>query len=74
MPAAQTAATSAPDSRPSLKEVCKNAARKAETAAIVDALFHTRWNRLKAAALLKVSYKTLLTKIKEYRIEQLERG
>jgi two-component system response regulator AtoC len=69
VPAAQTAATSAPVSTPSLKEVCKAAARKAETEAIVDALFHTRWNRKKAATLLKVSYKALLNKVKEYGIE-----
>jgi two-component system response regulator AtoC len=56
----------------SLKQVCKAAARQAETEAILDALLHTRWNRFKAANLLKVSYKTLLTKIKEYGIEQLE--
>ena len=55
--------------RRSLKEVCKEATRKAETEAIVDALFHTRWNRRKAAALLKVSYKAVLNKIKEYGIE-----
>ena len=41
----------------------------AETEAIVDALFHTHWNRRKAAALLKVSYKGMLNKVKEYGIE-----
>ena len=55
--------------RRSLKEVCKEASRKAETQAIVDALFHTHWNRRKAAVLLKVSYKAVLNKIKEYGIE-----
>lgn len=54
----------------SLKEVCKEATRKAETEAILDALFHTRWNRRKAAALLNVSYKAVLNKIKEYGIEK----
>ncbi len=53
----------------SLKEVCREATRKAETEAIVDALFHTHWNRRKAAALLNVSYKAVLNKIKEYGIE-----
>jgi transcriptional regulator with PAS, ATPase and Fis domain len=53
----------------SLKEVCKEAARKAETRAIVDALFHTHWNRKKAATLLNVSYKALRNKISEYGIE-----
>lgn len=55
--------------RPSLKEVCKEAARKAETEAILDVLSFTRWNRRKTATLLKISYKALLNKIKEYRIE-----
>lgn len=55
---------------PSLKKVCKEAARKAETEAIMDVLFHTYWNRKKAAVLLKTSYKSLLNKIKEYGIEK----
>ncbi len=63
------AAASGSVTRRSLKEVCKEAIRKAETEAIVDALFHTHWNRRKAAALLKVSYKAVLNKIKEYGIE-----
>jgi two-component system response regulator AtoC len=53
-----------------LKEVCKEATRKAETEAIVEALFHTQWNRRKAAALLQVSFKAVLNKIKEYGIEK----
>jgi transcriptional regulator with PAS, ATPase and Fis domain len=52
----------------SLKSVCKAAVRKAETEAIVDALHHTQWNRKKAAALLSISYKALLNKVKEYGI------
>ena len=63
------AGTTGDNSKRPLKQVCKEAARKAEIRAIVDALFHTHWNRTKAAALLKVSYKALLNKIKEYRIE-----
>jgi two-component system response regulator AtoC len=55
--------------RRSLKDVGKEAARKAETEVIVDALFHTRWNRRKAAVLLKISYKALLSKVKAYDIE-----
>jgi DNA-binding NtrC family response regulator len=70
-PAARPSNTAASGSatRRSLREVCKEATRKAETEAIVDALFHTHWNRRKAAALLKVSYKAVLNKIKEYGIE-----
>jgi two-component system response regulator AtoC len=53
----------------SLKEVGKAAVRKAESAAIVEALSYTQWNRKKAAVLLNVSYKALLNKVKEYGIE-----
>jgi hypothetical protein len=52
-----------------LKEVTKEAARRAETDIILDVLSYTRWNRRKTAALLKISYKALLNKIKEYEIE-----
>ena len=54
----------------SLKKVCKAAAREAETATIMDVLLHTHWNRRKAASILEISYKALLNKIKEYRIEK----
>jgi two-component system response regulator AtoC len=53
----------------SLKEACKAAVRAAETEAIVDALSYTRWNRKKASALLNISYKALLNKVKKYGIE-----
>jgi two-component system response regulator AtoC len=52
-----------------LKEVTKEVARRAETDAILDVLSYTRWNRRKTAALLEISYKALLNKIKEYEIE-----
>jgi DNA-binding NtrC family response regulator len=52
-----------------LKEVCKKAVRKAEKDVIEQVLCHTDWNRKKAAALLKTSYRNLLNKIKEYKIE-----
>jgi DNA-binding NtrC family response regulator len=48
--------------------VARAAALTAETAAIRSALDHFRWNRRKAAQQLGVSYKTLLTKMKECRI------
>jgi two-component system response regulator AtoC len=54
----------------SLKKICKEAIRKAETKAITEVLFHTRWNRRKAATFLEISYKALLNKIKEYGIER----
>jgi two-component system response regulator AtoC len=52
-----------------LREVCKEAVRKAEKDVIEQVLSHTDWNRKKAAALLKTSYRNLLNKIKEYKIE-----
>jgi two-component system, NtrC family, response regulator AtoC len=58
-----------PMARLPLKEVTKMAARKAETDTILDVLSYTRWNRRKTASLLKISYKALLNKIKEYEIE-----
>lgn len=52
-----------------LEAIAKEALRKAETKRIVSALKDTKGNKSKAAELLQVSYKTLLTKIKEYGIE-----
>ena len=46
-----------------LREVGRRAARAAERKAIEEVLERVRWNRSEAARLLKVSYKTLLTKI-----------
>jgi two-component system response regulator AtoC len=48
-----------------LKEIARAAARKAERDAILAALEQTRWNRSQAARRLGVSYKTLLSKMKE---------
>jgi two-component system response regulator AtoC len=61
--------SSQPTSTLPLKEITREAARRAETGAILDVLSYTRWNRRKTAALLKISYKALLNKIKEYDIE-----
>jgi two-component system response regulator AtoC len=60
--------------RPRLKDFCREAARKAETEAITDVLFYTRWNRRKAARLLEISYKALLNRIKQYGIHEAYRG
>lgn len=49
----------------SLKEISKEASLKAEREAILTALTKARWNRVKAAKELRVSYKTLLSRIKE---------
>ena len=52
-----------------LEAVAKEALRAAETERIRSALKETRGNKSRAAEILQVSYKTLLTKIKEYGIE-----
>jgi len=52
-----------------LDEVAKAALRIAESRRIKKALEESRGNKSKAAEILKVSYKTLLTKIKEYELE-----
>ena len=57
-----------------LREFCREATQKAETDAILDVLFHTRWNRRKAARILQISYKALLNRIKEYRIDEVYPG
>ncbi len=52
-----------------LEDVSKEAIRIVETQRIMKALKETKGNKSRASELLKVSYKTLLTKIKEYGIE-----
>lgn len=54
----------------SLKEIGRNAAREAERAAILEMLERTRWNRKEAAEILGISYKALLYKIKENRLDE----
>jgi transcriptional regulator with PAS, ATPase and Fis domain len=51
-----------------LKEISKQAVEKAEKSYIKRALNKTNWNRIQAANLLQVSYRSLLSKIKEYDI------
>jgi len=52
-----------------LREVGRRAAREAERETIGLALERTAWNRKRAARLLRVSYKTLLHKIRETGLE-----
>jgi len=49
----------------SLRTISRKAAQAAEQSAILKALEQTRWNRLRAAKLLNISYRSLLYKIKE---------
>ncbi len=60
------------DSFPSLKQVKKLAQSKAERIFIEEALRRTGGNKRDAAVLLKISYKAILYKIKEYGIETLK--
>jgi len=53
-----------------LSDVAREAALSAERTVIADTLRQVHWNRRKAAQLLGVSYKTLLNKIKETKIER----
>jgi two-component system response regulator AtoC len=48
-----------------LKGIARRAARDAERAALLEVLERVRWNRMEAARVLKVSYKTLLSKLAE---------
>jgi len=50
---------------PSLKQIAREAAQAAEREAMAKVLELTRWNRVKAAKLLKISYRALLYKIKD---------
>jgi two-component system, NtrC family, response regulator AtoC len=58
----------ATESGPVLEQVVK-AKMRAETDVILAALNSTRWNRKRAAALLKIDYKALLYKMKKLDIE-----
>jgi two-component system response regulator AtoC len=53
-----------------LKSVARSAKDEAEAEAIRQALDQTNWNRKQAAALLQISYKALLYKIRQYGIAQ----
>jgi two-component system response regulator AtoC len=53
----------------SLKTVARTASRQAERELIREALERTHWNRKRAAEQLKISYKSLLYKIKQTGLE-----
>ena len=53
---------------PVLEQV-NRAKQQAETEAILEALTAVRWNRKRAAALLKIDYKALLYKMKKLGVE-----
>ena len=53
-----------------MKSLARSAKDEAEAEAIAKALDETNWNRKQAAALLQISYKALLYKIRQYGIAQ----
>jgi len=53
----------------SLKAASKAASREAEKELILKALTRTQWNRRRAAKELQISYKALLYKLKQIRVE-----
>jgi two-component system response regulator AtoC len=53
----------------SLSDVAARASRAAEKIKIKQALEIAGWNKTQAAGLLDVSYKTLLNKVKDYKLE-----
>jgi len=61
------------DASPILEQVTK-AKKQAEVDAILAALNSTRWNRKRAAALLKIDYKALLYKMKRLGVEERAPG
>jgi two-component system response regulator AtoC len=54
----------------SLKDIGRSAARGAERELIYRTLQQTRWNRREAAAILGISYKALLYKIKDAELDK----
>ena len=54
----------------SLKEISRRAVLEAEREVIGRALEQCRWNRVKAAKMLKISYRALLYKIKDMGLKQ----
>jgi two-component system, NtrC family, response regulator AtoC len=67
---ANRSVAAAADSAGGLKSLSRNAKDEAEAEAIARALEETNWNRKQAAVLLKISYKALLYKIRQYGIAQ----
>jgi transcriptional regulator with PAS, ATPase and Fis domain len=57
-----------------LKSLARSAKDEAEALAITQALEQTNWNRKQAAAILQISYKALLYKIRQYGIAEANGG
>jgi len=68
--AGRDSATKGADAGGGLKSLARTAKDEAEGEAIRQALEQTNWNRKQAAALLQISYKALLYKIRQYGIAE----
>ena len=56
-----------------LKDVIRHLVAGAERDLIVRTLERTQWNRAQTARLLGINYKTLQSKLKEYRLSRADR-
>jgi len=65
---AEEPARAKPESLKSLKSLIQGVKWEAERNAIAAALLQTGWNRKAAARMLKVSYRTMLYKIEQYKM------
>src|SRR5271155_3920489 len=68
--AGRDSGTKSSDAGGGLKSLARTAKDEAEGEAIRQALEQTNWNRKQAAALLQISYKALLYKIRQYGIAE----
>ena len=57
-----------------LKEISREAAREAERSVLLAALERAGWNRLHAARILGISYRSLLYKLADHRLRPPARG
>jgi transcriptional regulator with PAS, ATPase and Fis domain len=66
---AVAAVVSIPQETLGLKEIGRRAAREAERQALLTVLESVRWHRADAARILRVSYKTLLSRLRDLEVE-----
>jgi two-component system response regulator AtoC len=70
LPAERPAETFAATTGLSLKEISRRAVLEAEREVIIRTLEQCRWNRVKTAKMLKISYRALLYKMKDMGLKQ----
>jgi len=68
----RAAPPSAPEGGGKLKDVVRQLVESAERDLIVRTLQRTQWNRARTARILGINYKTLQSKLKEYRLSRSE--